>query len=44
MFLLSLTWLITTLRSTVPVTNRKFGLRNVILILLLMAHEILPYI
>jgi hypothetical protein len=40
MFLLSLTWLITTVRSTVPVTNRNFGVRNMILILLLMAQEI----
>ncbi len=40
MFLLSVTWLATTLRSTGPMTNRNFGLRNIILILLLMAHEI----
>lgn len=40
MFLLSLTWLVTTLRSTTPITNRHFGVRNMILILLLMADEI----
>ena len=40
MFFLSLTWLVTTLRSTSPITNRNFGVRNMILILLLMAHEI----
>jgi hypothetical protein len=40
MFLLSLTWLVTTVRSTVPATNRNFGVRNIILILLLMAQEI----
>ena len=40
MFLLSLAWLAITLRSTSPVTNRIFGVRNMILILLLMAQEI----
>lgn len=40
MFLLSLTWLITTLRSSVPLTGRSFGVRNFILILLLLAHDI----
>ena len=40
MFLLSVTWLVTGLRSTSPMTNRQFGVRNMILILLLMAHEI----
>ncbi|HZQ67392.1 MAG TPA: hypothetical protein VFA68_02640 [Terriglobales bacterium] len=39
MFSLSITWFTTTLRSTSPWTNRKFGVRNMILILLLMAHE-----
>jgi hypothetical protein len=39
-FLLSVTWLVTTLRSTSPITSRNFGVRNLILILLLMAHEI----
>ena len=38
MFLLSLFWLVKTLRSTLPVTTRSFGVRNIILILLLMAH------
>lgn len=40
MFLLSLIWLITALRSTVPVTNRNLGVRGMVLILLLMAHDI----
>ncbi len=39
-FVLSLTWLLTCLRSTSPMTNRQFGVRNMILILLLMSHEI----
>ena len=37
---LSLFWFITTLRSRSPMTNRNLGIRNIILILLLMAHEI----
>ena len=40
MFVLSITWLATTLRSASPMTNRKFAVRNAILILLLLAHEI----
>src|SRR5579864_1523455 len=40
MFLLSVVWLLTTFRSTSPVTNRSFGVRNIILILLLMAHDL----
>ena len=39
-FFLSLAWLITTLRSKGPVTARSFGIRNLILILLVMAQEI----
>jgi hypothetical protein len=39
-FFLSLTWLLTTLRSKGPVTARSFGIRNLILILLVMAQEI----
>ena len=40
MFLLSLTWLTTTLRSSVPLSVRSFGVRNIILIFLLTAHDI----
>jgi hypothetical protein len=40
MFFLSLTWLVTTLRSGSPLTNRKVGFRNIILLLLLMAHQV----
>ena len=39
MFLLSLVWLVTTFRSTSAITNRSVGVRNIILILLLMAHD-----
>jgi hypothetical protein len=42
MFLLSLTWLITAVRSDAPLTNRKFSLRNVVLIVLLMALQAIP--
>ena len=38
-FFLSLTWLVLTLKSESPLTNRKFSVRNIILILLLMAHQ-----
>jgi hypothetical protein len=40
MLLLSLTWLVTTLRSGTPPTNRNFGVRGIILLLLLMAHDL----
>jgi hypothetical protein len=40
MFFLSLTWLVTTLRSASPLTNRTVGIRNIVLLLLLMAHDI----
>jgi hypothetical protein len=39
MLFLSLTWLVTTLRSGSPLTSRKIGVRNIILLLLLMAHQ-----
>ena len=39
MFFLSLTWLVTTLRSESPITNRKVGFRNIIFLLLLMAQQ-----
>jgi hypothetical protein len=37
MFLLSLTWLITSLRSSVPMTRRDCRVRHIILLLLLFA-------
>jgi len=40
MFLLSLTWLATSVRSTSQTTNRQFRVRNMIMILLLMAHDL----
>jgi hypothetical protein len=40
MFFLSLTWFVTTLRSASPLTNRKNQVRNVILLLLLIAHQV----
>ena len=40
MFLLSLTWLIATLRAGTPPTNRHFSIRSMILLLLLMAHDL----
>ena len=39
MLLMSLTWLVTTVKSTSPMTNRQFRVRTVILILLLVAEE-----
>jgi hypothetical protein len=39
MFLLSLIWLVTTFVSNSPITNRSVGIRNIILVLLLMAHD-----
>jgi hypothetical protein len=39
MFCLSLTWLVTTLRSGSPPSHR-FRFRNIILVLLLMAHQV----
>jgi lysylphosphatidylglycerol synthetase-like protein (DUF2156 family) len=43
MFLLSLTWLVTSLRLSVPITRRGFTVRCMILFWLLWAHR-LPYI
>jgi hypothetical protein len=40
MFLLSLTWLVTSLRSSVPITRRDCGVRGIILLLLLMAQDL----
>lgn len=40
MFVLSLMWLVTTLRSKAPLTNREFGPRIIILVLLQMAQEL----
>lgn len=40
MFFLSLTWVVTTLRSTYLLTNREFGVRVVALVLLQMAQEL----
>ncbi len=42
-FCLSLIWLVTSLRSSVPVTRRDFAIRSAILLLLLVADD-LPYI
>jgi hypothetical protein len=39
-FLLSLIWLITTIRSPVPVTRRDFWVRGQIVLWILMAYEI----
>jgi len=41
MFFLSLTWLVTTLRSRLSLTNREFGFRIIILTILNMAHVLL---
>ena len=41
MLLLSLLWLVTTFGSTSPITNRSLRVRNIILILLLMAHDLI---
>jgi hypothetical protein len=41
MFFLSLVWFVTTLRSASPLTNRKYGVRSIVLLLLLMAHQFL---
>ena len=40
MFLLSLVWLITTIRSPLPVTRRDFRLRSGILLWIPLAYEI----
>jgi hypothetical protein len=43
MFLLSLTWLMTSLKSSVPNTRRDFWVRSMILLWLLIAQR-LPYL
>lgn len=43
MFLLSLTWLVTSLRSSVPITRRDFVVRCMIVAWLLSAHH-LPHL
>lgn len=40
MFLLSAIWLIATFRSRGSLTSRQVGMRNLTLILLLMAHDV----
>ena len=40
MFLLALTWLVTSLRSSVPITRRDFGVRIAVLCLLLMVQRL----
>jgi len=40
MLVLSLVWFVTTLRSRSPLTSRRFGIHNIILLLLLIAHDI----
>jgi hypothetical protein len=40
MFFLSLTWLVTTLKSRSSLTNREFGVRIIILVSLQMAQEL----
>jgi hypothetical protein len=40
MFLLSLTWLVTSFRSSVPITRRDFGVRIAVLCLLLMVQRL----
>lgn len=44
MFLLSLTWLVASFRSSVPITRRDFRVRFQILFSLLMVQDALPYI
>ena len=40
MFLLSLAWLVTSFRSSVPITRRDFGVRIAVLVLLLMVQRL----
>jgi hypothetical protein len=40
MVVLSLAWLVMTLRSKSPLSSRSFGVRSIILLVLLMAHDI----
>jgi hypothetical protein len=37
---LSLVWFVTTLRSKSPLSSRRFGIHNIVLLVLLMAHDI----
>ena len=38
MFILAMTWLVVTLRTRRPLTNRAFSIRNIIFVVLLLAH------
>jgi hypothetical protein len=40
MLVLSLVWFVTTLRSRSPLTSRRLGIHNIILLVLLMAYDI----
>ncbi len=40
MFVLPLVWFVTTLGSKSPLTSRRVGIQNIILLVLLMAHDI----
>jgi hypothetical protein len=40
MLVLSLVWFVTTLRSKSPLSSRRFGNHNIVLLVLLMAHDI----
>jgi hypothetical protein len=40
MLVLSLVWFVTTLRSKSPLSSRRFGIHNIVLLVLLMAHDI----
>jgi len=44
MLLLSLTWLVTSIRSSVPISRRDFRVRSQILLFLLFAWDTLTYI
>ncbi|MGA9978704.1 MAG: hypothetical protein WBQ08_08725 [Candidatus Sulfotelmatobacter sp.] len=43
-FLLSLTWLVTSLRSSAPMTRRDFRVRSMVLLWLLLAQDLLTFI
>lgn len=40
MLVLSLVWFVTTLRSKSPLSSRRFGIHNIVLLVLLLAHDI----
>jgi hypothetical protein len=42
--LLSLIWLATSLRSSVPMTRHDFRVRSMILLWLMLAQDVLPYL